>query len=292
MLAGVLIFVALVLQAQTPIAPKTPFTAKDVEVGLRLQARSAELQKTTVGKGPAEPFKILGNLYFVGIGLGQVYLLTSPQGHILLGAGYADTTDIVEKNIAAMGFKLSDIKVIAPTHAHGDQAGGAAYFKQKTGAELALGFGDIPALEKGEGDLAPVKVDRALHDGDVIKVGPLTVNVHAIPGHTPGSVTFTFNVREGNRDYRVLDYCCMQNVPNNIATDPNYSDAVLKRNFEKFRTLLPVDVYITGPSYGWLMTDRLAKLKAGDRMAFVDRSLFPGLVAALEVQVAEKKAGR
>ncbi len=80
-------------------APKPPFTAKDLEFGKQLVATSAEVRKQNqaIGHIPAEPFKIMGNLYFVGISSGEAYLLTSPQGHILFGAGYADMVDDVRR---------------------------------------------------------------------------------------------------------------------------------------------------------------------------------------------------
>src|ERR1700740_264313 len=92
--SGSIIFaLSIALQAQAPIAPRSPFTIKDAERGKQLQAKSDEIRGEIVKLGhatPAEPFKILGNLYSVGVLNGKAYLLTSPQGHILLGAAYAN----------------------------------------------------------------------------------------------------------------------------------------------------------------------------------------------------------
>ena len=100
--------------AQGPAAaPQPPFTPEDAARGLRLAELSLELRKQ-IGDfmAPAEPFKIIGNLYFVGMANGESYLLTSPEGHILFGAGFEKTAAQVEANIAALGFELTDIKVI------------------------------------------------------------------------------------------------------------------------------------------------------------------------------------
>src|SRR5260370_22518332 len=171
-LAGSLVSVfCATLGAQTTIAPKPPFTAAQAEHGKEISAKSLE-RRTQIKtmRYPAEPMKIMGTLYFVGVANGEVYLLTSPQGHIMFGAAFPETTGQVEKNIQAMGFKVSDIKVILLNHNHGDQSGAAAYFKEKSGAQVMAGFAEIPLLEHGgvlpsptpaggPGGYPPVKVD-------------------------------------------------------------------------------------------------------------------------------------
>ena len=139
-----------VLQCQAQSAPYAPFTAKQAELGKELVAKSVEIRKQiTDMSAPAEPFKIIGNLYFVGVANGEAYLLTSPQGHILMGAAMETASERVQKNIESLGFKMTDIKVILLNHNHGDQSGGAAYMKQKSGAPVMAGFAEIPYLEHG-----------------------------------------------------------------------------------------------------------------------------------------------
>jgi metallo-beta-lactamase class B len=153
-------------------------------------------KQITDGSAPAEPFKIMGNLYFVGDANGEVFLLTSSHGHIMLGTGAANSTAAIQHNIESLGFKMTDIKAILVNHNHGDQSGGAAYMKEHTDAALMAGFGEIPFIEhgmfnppaipvapqteagRGRGGpprYPPAHVDRALFDGDVVKVGPLSV---------------------------------------------------------------------------------------------------------------------
>ena len=86
----------------------------------------------------------------------------------------------------------------------------------------------------------------------------------------------------------MFQYCCGQNIPDNFAGDPNYSEAAMRHTFEVFRQVVPVDVYLTGPSNGWMLAEHLAKARAGDTLAFVDRSTFPAFAAALEVEFEEK----
>src|SRR5215510_4424839 len=191
---GFLAGATLLLQAQTR-APYPPFTAEQARLGKELSLKSLEIRRQITNlAGPAEAFKIIGNLYFVGNANGEVFLLTSPQGHIMMGAGAAESAEAVQRNIESLGFKMTDIKAILVNHNHGDQSGGAAYMKEKTGAPLMAGFGEVPYIEhgmfnppaipvapltdtKGGGRGGPPRypaahVDRALFDGDVIKVGP------------------------------------------------------------------------------------------------------------------------
>ena len=296
----------IVLRSQS-LSPQPPFTAKQADFGKQLAATSLEVRKQITNmRAPAEPFKIMGNLYFVGVANGESYLLTSPQGHILFGASFADTTGQIEKNIQAIGFKLSDIKAILLNHYHGDQSGGAAALKQKTGAAVMAGFAEIPYLEhggslpggptgQGVNQYPPVKVDRALFDGDVVKVGPLTVNAYLAPGHSPSSTSWLYTVRDGGKNYRVFEFCCWE-YPDELSRNAYINEASVRHTFEIFRKVLPVDIYLETGSYGWsgtlnqpsgTITERMAKLKTDNRL-FVNRDIFPALSAAREVEFEEK----
>ena len=308
------------LVAQLPLAPMPPFTAAQAEHGKEIAAKSLEIRAQIKNmRDPAEPMKIMGNLYFVGVANGEVYLLTSPQGHIMFGAAFPETTGQVEKNIEAMGFKVSDIKVILLNHNHQDQSGAGAYFREKSGAQLMAGFAEIPFLEHGGlipapppgpngkqggpisggggGGYPPMKVDRALFDGDVIKVGPLTVTAYLAPGHSPASTSFLYTVREGNKDYRVFEFCCWE-YPDDLSRGIYITEASVRHNLELFRKVLPVDIYLETGAYGWSGTlnqpsgtilERMAKLKT-DHMLFANRDIFRDWSAWREVEFEEKLA--
>ena len=95
---------AVVLSALFPVLVLAQASDTDAVLGQQLADKSVEIRRQiTNPSGPAEPFKIIGNLYFVGVQNGDAYLLTSPQGHILFGAGYPDTGEGIERNIIAMG---------------------------------------------------------------------------------------------------------------------------------------------------------------------------------------------
>ena len=319
----------LLLQGQTP---RAPFTAKDLELGKQIVPTSLEIRaQITDPSGPADPFKILGNLYFVGDANGGAYLLTSPQGHILLGSGYVNAAEGIQKNIESLGFKMTDVKVILLNHNHPDQSGGAAYLKEKTGAQIMAGFAEIPYLEHrnppppapniggrgpgqggaggpaaqgkqagrggGGGGVPPVKVDRALYDGDVIKVGPLSVTAYLAPGHSPSSTSWLFNVKEGGHNYRVFEFCCWE-YPEDISRSAYINEPSVRHTFEMWRKVLPVDVYLETGIYAWsgilnqpsgTIAERIAKLKANP-MLNVDPNIFRAFSASREAEFEEKLA--
>jgi metallo-beta-lactamase class B len=310
---------SVVVMAQTHQAPYPPFTAQQAELGKALAAKSLEVRKQiTDGSAPAEPFKIMGNLYFVGDANGEVFLLTSPQGHIMMGAGASNSTESIQKNIESMGFKLTDIKAILLNHNHGDQSGGAAYFKDKTGAPVMAGFGEIPYIEHGmfnppaipvapSGDgkgkaggpprYPPVKVDRALFDGDVVKVGPLSVTTYLIPGHSPSSTTFAYTVKDSGRDYKVVEFCCWE-YPDDLSANGYITEAGVRHTFETFRKLYPIDIYLELGAYAWggtlvqpsgTIKERMAQLKTNNKL-FVNREIFNQFSAAREIEFEEKMA--
>jgi metallo-beta-lactamase class B len=151
---------------------------------------------------PNKPFRIHGNAYYVGSRGLTAVLVTSPQGHVLIDGTLPENAAMVEANIRSLGFKLSDIKAILNSHAHVDHAGAIAQLARDTGAtvyasalgakSLALGGADPddPQYQPGPG-YTPVKATVVV-DGGHVKVGPLDIQAHATPGHTPGSTSWTW----------------------------------------------------------------------------------------------------
>lgn len=154
-------------------------------------------------KQPHQPFRIYGNTWYVGSEGLSAILITSPQGHILIDGTLPENASMVKANIAAAGFKLSDIKLILNSHAHADHAGAIAALASASGAKvmaspltahaLTLGGNDPEDPQHGEAPLYPaVKNVEVLPVGGVARVGDLAVTEHATPGHTPGSSTWTW----------------------------------------------------------------------------------------------------
>jgi len=164
---------------------------------------------------PFEPFRIVGNVYYVGTYDLAVYLITTPEGNILINTGVNDSVPGIRANVERLGFKFSDIKLLLATHGHWDHVAGMAEIKQITGAKMAMHEGDVTLLEtgggfdfrfpKGRGTIyEPVKVDQRLKDGDVVSLGGTELTLHHHPGHTKGASSFTFTVQDGEKKYTVL----------------------------------------------------------------------------------------
>ena len=164
---------------------------------------------------PFPPFKIVGNVYWVGSYDLSTYLITTPQGNILINTGVGDTAQEIKKSVETLGFKLSDTKILTATHGHYDHAAGLAALKRMTGATVMISEGDRELLETGGkadfrfgndafAQFEPVKVDRTFKDNDTIALGGTVLTAHIHAGHTKGATSFTTNVQDGGKTYRVV----------------------------------------------------------------------------------------
>jgi metallo-beta-lactamase class B len=161
-----------------------------------------------------QPFRICGNLYYVGTYDLACYLITTPQGHILINTGLAGSELMIRSHIEALGFKFSDIKILLATHAHFDHVGAMAEIKKITGAKMMINENDAPILADGGNSdyifggkgrtFQPVKADRLLRGNDTIKLGEMQIVALHHPGHTKGACSFLFDVKDKHRTYRVL----------------------------------------------------------------------------------------
>jgi metallo-beta-lactamase class B len=170
--------------------------------------RPAERSRAT------EPFRIVGNVYWVGTYDLSSYLITSSQGHIVINTGAADSVPQIRANIERLGFRISDVRILTATHAHWDHVAGMAALRKLTGARVYMSEPDADVLESGgksdfrwgsdpQAWFDPVAVDRRLKDKETITLGATALTLHIHAGHTKGASSFTFTVREGARDYRV-----------------------------------------------------------------------------------------
>lgn len=176
---------------------------------------------------PFPPFQIAGNLYYVGTYDLACYLIVTPQGNILINTGLAASASMIKANIETLGFKPADIKILLNTQAHYDHLGAMAAIKKMTGAKLMIDAGDAAVVADGGFSdysmggkvrmFAPVKVDKVLHDGDTIRLGGMKLAMLHHPGHTKGSCSFLFDVKDTMRSYRVL----IANIPT-IVTDSSF----------------------------------------------------------------------
>src|SRR5205807_10156241 len=106
---------------------------------------------------PIEPFRVIGNLSYVGASDVSSFLIATPEGHILIDSGFAATVPLIREGVRKLGFRFEDIRVLLNSHAHVDHAGGHALVKRLTGARIVMSEADARLLARGgRGDFLPL----------------------------------------------------------------------------------------------------------------------------------------
>jgi len=258
---------------------------------------------------PMAPFRIVGNVYYVGASDVTSFLIATPAGHILLDGGFVETAPQIAANVERLGFKLSDVKVLLASHAHYDHVGGLAELKRRTGAALAASAADALLLGRGgHGDFRfgdsltfpPVVADRILKDGDTVSLGGTVMTARLTPGHTPGNTTWTTTATERGKTYAVAFMGSMSINPGVVLLgNPNYPGIAgdYARSFQVMKTL-PCEVFL-GPHGSFFdLAGKARRLAAGEAPnPFVDpagcRAYLARFEAAYEDQLRrEKRAAR
>jgi metallo-beta-lactamase class B len=228
------------------------------------------------------PHKIIGNLYYVGTRTLGSFLITTPQGHILINSDYERNVPTVRASIEQLGFKYTDVKILLGSHAHADHMEGDALVKQLTGATVMAMAEDVPALEKMMPGGKPHPIDKVLHDGDEVTLGGMTLVAHLTPGHTRGCTTWTFNITEGGKTHSVLIIGSvgvnpgMKLVGNTEA--PHIVDE-FERSFKWLRAQHPEIPLGSHPGM-YSMNEKFAKLARGGASSYVDPA---GYTAELDI---------
>lgn len=162
---------------------------------------------------PFPAHRIAGNVYYVGTYDLGCFLITTPEGHILINTGLVNSVPLIRAGVQTLGFRFEDIKLLLTMQAHYDHVAAMAEVKRLTGARMFATEGDAPVLEDGgksdfhfgkENWFPPVKVDHIIKDGEKIKLGGAELTAHLTPGHTKGSVTYSLSTADAGRTYRVL----------------------------------------------------------------------------------------
>jgi metallo-beta-lactamase class B len=220
---------------------------------------------------PIEPFRIVGNLYYVGTLDTSSFLFATPEGLILVDSGEPEMVGGVERSIEKLGFHVRDLKILLAGHAHWDHVGGHAALQRASGAKvMALGE-DATALERGT-DLSPsssdgwepVHVDRVLNDGDTVELGGTKLRAVWAPGHTPGCTVWTSDVMDRDRPYNVAFFACMEPSGDvRLTGNPRFPRLVedTRETFRKLRRLTPDYALLVHPEEQF--AGKLAQLQAG-----------------------------
>jgi metallo-beta-lactamase class B len=256
---------------------------------------------------PFPPFRIAGNLYYVGSKDLASYLITTPQGHILINSDLETSPPLIRASVEKLGFKFSDIRILLISHAHWDHDGGSAAIKTLAGAKYMVMDGDVSVVESGgKTDFQygneptslypPTKVDRVLHDGEEVKLGGTTLVAHLTPGHTKGCTTWTMKVTEAGKSYDVV----IIGSPNvnegyKLVGNPSYPGIVsdYERTFQVLKSL-PVDIFLGAHGSYFDLLTKYARLKEGAANPFIDPAGYKSYVTdreqAYRTELAKQKA--
>ena len=232
---------------------------------------------------PFPPFRIAGNLYYVGSKGLASYLVTTSQGHILINSDLEANVPMIRTSIEQLGFRFSDVKILLISHAHWDHDAGSAMVKKLTGAKYMVMEGDVPVVESGGkadfqygNDSAtlypPSRVDRILHDGDKVTLGDVVLEAHLTPGHTKGCTTWTLSVRDGDKTYRaVIIGSPNVNTGYRLVDNPTYP--TIAQDYERtFRVLksLKCDLFLGAHGSYFGLETKYASMKSGATNPFMD----------------------
>jgi len=256
------------------------------------------------GQQPAEPFRIAGNFYYVGANDVAAFLITGPEGHVVLDGGYPTTAPMIMASIAKLGFDIKDVNVLLNSEPHPDHGGGLTVLQQASGAQLWASDASADSLAAGGDDpdlVLPLRaliwigvlgypaarVDHRFKDGDTIRVGPIALTAHVTAGHTRGCTSWSFPVRDGDRVLNVVSVC----DPGVLATsrypeqgaDRARSVAVLRR--------LSADIWVTNHARMWGRYRKFVAIQTAKNPAdsFVDPE---GCRAYIDTAGAEFRSGR
>jgi metallo-beta-lactamase class B len=244
---------------------------------------------------PFPPHRVIGNIYYVGTKGLASYLITTPEGSILINSSLETSVPLIRASIEKLGFRFQDVKILLISHAHFDHCAGSFLVKELTGAKYMVMDRDVGEVEDGgKGDFQygktpdtlfkPVKVDRVLHDGDQVRLGDSVLTAHLTPGHTKGCTTWTMKARDGGKAYDVV----IVGSPNvnagyklvNNALYPQIADDYARM----FRVLksLPCDVFLGAHGAYYDMEAKFPKMKPGGANPFIDPEGYKRYVAERE----------
>jgi metallo-beta-lactamase class B len=251
------------------------------------------------------PFRILGNLYYVGDEDLACYLIVTPQGSILINTGFEFSVPEIRSRMKTLGFRFADIKILLVTHAHSDHAAGLATVKKLTGAKMLAMEREAPLLESGgktdylfgsNGWFNPVKVDRVFQDGDKIELGGTELMAHLTPGHTKGSTSYTLDIAEGGRTYHVLIANLGTINPGTVLLHNHEYPEIAGDYAQTYRILraLPCDIFLTSHASQFGLFSKYRPGMAYDPERFLDHGIYLRVIdrqenAFLE-QLEEEKA--
>lgn len=221
---------------------------------------------------PFPPHKVMDNLYYVGTKELASFLITTPEGHILMNSNYEASVPVIRKSVEELGFKFTDIKILIAGHAHPDHVEGDALVKELTGAQVVVGRLDEPATRAFRPGGKEHPIDRLVDEGDTVTLGGTTLTAHLMPGHTRGCLAWSLDLKEGGRTYKAFIECSLNG--RFIQSLEQYPGIIedFRATYKKARAM-PVEVFLSSHASFYGLAEKYEKLKArrpGDPNPFVD----------------------
>ncbi len=254
---------------------------------------------------PDEPFNIAGNLYYVGHTGVTAFLLTGPEGHVLIDGGYPENAPLIIASIAKLGFDIGDVRVLLNSHPHSDHAGGLRALQEASGAELWVSEADADVMAAGgAGDRAlgwlrflggsrfpAPRVDHRFEDGATIRLGPIELTAHVTGGHTRGCTSWSFPVHDGERELLAVSICSLTLFPFVSLVEPEAYPGIrsdFERSFSTLRSL-PADIFLASHAEWFgLHRKRAERANAENPVEpFLDRSGYLKFIDRAEARFRE-----
>jgi len=260
-------------------------------------AKNAAIKKEWESwNAPFKPFRLVGNIHYVGASGISSFLITTPEGHILMDTGFETTVPRIRESVTKLGFRFADIKIILNSHAHTDHAGGHALMQELTGARILMSEADAALLASGGTNdftpyskemmgYRPAKADRILRDGDKVTLGGVTLTCHLTPGHTKGCTTWTMDVPEDGKVQHVLFFgstSILSGVP--LVNNPQYPGIAedLAASYRKLKAS-PCDIFLAPHSVFFNLPEKAARLERGAKPnPFIDAMAFKTFIEQAE----------
>jgi metallo-beta-lactamase class B len=235
---------------------------------------------------PFPPHQVIGNVYFVGTANLGTYLITTPEGHILINTDFEETVPVIRAGVEKLGFKFTDIKIILGSHAHGDHMEGDAMVKELTAGRVMAMEQDIPALKEMMPGGKKHPIDRVLHDGDDVKLGGTTLTAHLPAGHTKGCTTWSMKATEAGKTYDVVIVCSVGWNPGYVLVNNKDYPQIADDYVRSFATLrkLPCDVFLAAHGAFYDVEAKYAELQKGGANPFLDHAGYLAYIDLKEKQ--------
>lgn len=234
-------------------------------------------------KGYFRPFRMFGNLYFVGTEPASTHIVDTGEGYLMFDSGYPQSLYLVIHNMHLLGLNPEKIRYIFHTHGHIDHMGGTRALVELTHAKTLIGRQDEKYAD-GTLDLSYAKElgmeynetfhpDILLNDGDTVTLGNTTVTCMATPGHTPGAMSYFFDVTDGKRTFRAglhggmgINTMCREFLDKyGLSYDCRKKFCTAMDRLSE----IPVDIFLGNHMQHNHTADKANKIAMGDRLACI-----------------------